>query len=101
MAAAAYAVHRDVHAVVRDGPRRLTAPVDVPGAGSGRPGEARTPSFGPLGEQGPARPASARATAGSPPKVHKLFAEPGTGVSEDTTLPVPPHRTPPSAQENR
>ncbi|MFE4860715.1 hypothetical protein [Streptomyces sp. NPDC056670] len=68
---------------------------------------ARTADGSTLGEEGLTGHLSAHATRGadSPPAtVYKLLTDLGTGVSDGTALlalPVPPHRTPPPAQENR
>ncbi|MFB7743457.1 hypothetical protein [Streptomyces sp. NPDC056132] len=120
MAAADHAVHRDVRAVARGeerwptalfGPFRAAsaAPSILAPTGGGHPA-APAPRASTFGELGPARrprapvPRACRGTGSSTPAAHTLFAELGTGVSDDTALPalsVPPHRTPPSAQENR
>ncbi|PJM98994.1 hypothetical protein CG740_32160 [Streptomyces sp. CB01201] len=121
MAAADHAVHRDVRAVARGEERWPTAlfgpfcaasaaPSILAPTGGGHPAAPapRESTFGELGAGPPsARACPARAcrgTGSSTPAAHTLFAELGTGVSDDTALPalsVPPHRTPPSAQENR
>ncbi|MFJ9075534.1 PP2C family protein-serine/threonine phosphatase [Streptomyces sp. NPDC102278] len=69
--------------------------------------EARTEDGSMLGEEGLARHLSTHATRGADSllaTVHSLFADLGTGVSDDTALlalSVPPRRTPPRAQEHR